>query len=222
MLQCNAVHRYRFRRRHRHGQVLLRLLHCDLRPQNFRSNHRALQETKFRTSLETESEIVEAGYAIRTEGLQILSFWEHIVQLMSGNKQQATTTATATATDNHNKRPSNNKSTHQTGVPHINSDGHDLDFSPRRYHAYTRPKHHLTDFIVAEDNEAVINIIRKCRSIALRHLPRTHRIDVCWLFEVCGAPVICMRYCNTKQQVADLMTKALNPPPIWEHLFDIA
>ena len=28
--------------------------------------------------------------------------------------------------------------------------------------------------------------------------------------------------CNTKQQIADLMTKALNSLPIWHHLLDIA
>ena len=99
---------------------------------------------------------------------------------------------------------------------------HDIDFNPRRYHAYTRPQHHVTDLVIAEDNEAVIKIIKKCRSIALRHLPRTHRIDVNWLFEVCNNPEICVRYVNTKLQVADLMTKALNSPPIWEFLLDLA
>jgi hypothetical protein len=75
---------------------------------------------------------------------------------------------------------------------------------------------------VAEDNEAVIKIIKKARSMALRHLPRAHRIDLHWLFEVCSNPRIRMLYVNTKQQVADLMTKALNNPQTWEHLLDIA
>ena len=76
--------------------------------------------------------------------------------------------------------------------------------------------------LIAEDKEAVIKIIRKCRSIALGHLPRTHRIDVNWLFEVCGSPEIQLRYCSTKQQIADLMTKALNSPPAWQYLCDLA
>jgi hypothetical protein len=53
-------------------------------------------------------------------------------------------------------------------------------------------------------------------------LPRTHRIDVQWLFEVCANSRVRMLYVNTKQQVADLMTKALNNPVTWEHLLDIA
>ena len=58
--------------------------------------------------------------------------------------------------------------------------------------------------------------------MALRHLPRTHRIDLQWLFEVCSNPRIRMLYVNTKQQIADLMSKALNIPTTWEHLLDIA
>ena len=76
--------------------------------------------------------------------------------------------------------------------------------------------------LIAEDNEAVIKIIKKARSMALRHLPRTHRIDVQWLFEVCSHPRVCMLYVNTKQQVADLMAKSFVNPQMWEHLIDVA
>ena len=82
--------------------------------------------------------------------------------------------------------------------------------------------HQTAVFIIAEDNEAVIKIIAKARSMALRHLPRTHRIDVHWLFEVCSHPRVRYRYCNTKQQNVDLMTKALDNLAAWEHLLDIA
>ena len=153
----------------------------------------------------TESEIVAAEYAVRTEGLQILTFWEHVVQLFP---RPGTTTTQRTTTT--------------TAKPNFVTDGNAIDFNPRLYHTYTRPQHMITDLIIAEDNEAVIKIIRKCRSIALRHLPRTHRIDVNWLFEVCGSPEIQLRYCSTKQQIADLMTKALNSPPVWQYLCDLA
>ena len=58
--------------------------------------------------------------------------------------------------------------------------------------------------------------------MALRHLPRTHTIDVRWLFEVCSQPRVRMTYTNTKQQIADLMTKAITRPDTWAHLLDIA
>ena len=155
----------------------------------------------------TESEIVAAEYAVRTEGLQILTFWEHVVHMYNRKRDGP---------------PRPPQSTPTKGEPRLITDGSDLDFNPRRYHAYTRPANLVTELIIAEDNEAVIKIIRKCRSTALRHLPRTHRIDVYWLFEVCNSPEVRLKYCNTKQQIADLMTKALNSPPVWQYLIDLA
>ena len=72
-----------------------------------------------------------------------------------------------------------------------------------------------TVLIIAEDNGTVTKIIKKAISMALRHLPRTHRIDVHWLFEVSANPQIRMLYVNTKQQIADLITKSLNHPQTW-------
>ena len=95
-------------------------------------------------------------------------------------------------------------------------------FDPAKYFAYTEKPKHTTTLIIAEDNEAVIKIVHKARSMALRHLPRTHTIDVRWLFEVCSQPRVRMTYTNTKQQIADLMTKAITQPATWAHLLDIA
>ena len=152
----------------------------------------------------TESEIVAAEQAIRTEGLQALAFWELATELLR--------------TD----RPDEKVET-QSAIPNaIELDPYSERYDPGKFFAYTRKKNHTTVLVIAEDNEAVIKIIAKARSMALRHLPRTHRIDVHWLFEVCSHPRVLMRYCNTKQQIADLMTKALNNPATWEHLLDIA
>ena len=95
-------------------------------------------------------------------------------------------------------------------------------FNPGKYIAYSRKLKSTTVLVVAEGNEAVIKIIKKARSMALRHLPRTHRIDVQWFFEVCAHPRVCMLYVSTKQQIADLMTKAPSNPQVWAHLLDIA
>ena len=146
-----------------------------------------------------------AEHGVRTEGLQALSFWEHVVDLLSlthGSTKTAETRAIPSA---------------------LEMNPYSTNFNPGKYFAYTRTSaKRVTDLRIAEDNEAVIKITKKARSMALRHLPRTHRIDVHWLFEVCADAHVCMRYTNTKQQVADLMTKALNSPDTWHHLLDIA
>jgi hypothetical protein len=150
----------------------------------------------------TESEIVAAEQGIRTEGLQALAFWELVTELLGTAPTKPAETQTATP-----------KAVEMNPYSEL--------FNPGKYFAYTRRPQSNTVLIIAEDNEAVIKIVKKARSMALRHLPRTHRIDVHWLFEVCSNPRVRMLYVNTKQQVADLMTKSINNPTIWAHLLDI-
>jgi hypothetical protein len=155
----------------------------------------------------TESEIVAAEQGIRCEGLQVLTFWEFVVELLSNTtpKQAANSAETLAKPNTMELNPYSER------------------FDPAKYFAYTRPRTAtVTDLIIAEDNQAVIKIIQKARSMALRHLPRTHRIDLQWLFEVCSNPRVHVRYVGTLQQVADLMTKALNKPETWAHLLDIS
>ena len=80
----------------------------------------------------------------------------------------------------------------------------------------------MTDLIIAEDNQAVIKIVQKARSMALRHLPRAHRIDLQWLFEARSNPRMQTRYVGTLQHIADSMTKALNKLESWHRLLSRA
>ncbi len=77
-------------------------------------------------------------------------------------------------------------------------------------------------FVVAEDNEAVIKIIKKGRSAKLRHIHRTHRVDTDWLYEIFSEPNNLMRYVNTKHQIADFNTKAITKADTWWHLMKLA
>ena len=73
--------------------------------------------------------------------------------------------------------------------------------------------------IVMEDNEAVIKIVRKGRSPALRHVQRTHRIVLDWTYDLIRQnDCIWLRYVGTKDQIADLMTKGFLNSTLWTHL----
>ena len=41
----------------------------------------------------------------------------------------------------------------------------------------------FSDLVIWEDNEAVIKMTIKGRSTAMRHLSRTHRVNLDWLYE---------------------------------------
>ena len=61
---------------------------------------------------------------------------------------------------------------------------------------------------IFEDNEVVMKMIIKGRSPAMRHVPRTHRVALDWLCHRINLdPKIQIRYIDTKNQLADILTK---------------
>ena len=59
-----------------------------------------------------------------------------------------------------------------------------------------------------EDNDAVIKMTIRGRSQTMRHVARTHRVDLDWILErIRTDPGIQMRFVGTKTQIADLLTK---------------
>ena len=75
---------------------------------------------------------------------------------------------------------------------------------------------------VLEDNEAVIKMIMKGRSPTMRHVSRTHRVAVDWLFDRINLdPKIQIKYIDTKNQLADILTKGNFTHDEWNHLFNL-
>ena len=79
--------------------------------------------------------------------------------------------------------------------------------------------HQETLLHVFEDNEAVIKMIIKGRSPTLRHASRTHRVALDWLFDRINLdPKIHIKYIDTKNQLADMLTKGKFRRDEWNHL----
>ena len=75
---------------------------------------------------------------------------------------------------------------------------------------------------VFEDNEAVIKMIMKGRSPTLRHVSRTHRVALDWLFDRINLePKIQIKYIDTKNQLADILTKGNFTRDEWNHLLTL-
>ena len=63
----------------------------------------------------------------------------------------------------------------------------------------------------------------KGRSPNMRHITRTHRVDLDWLFErLRDDPGIFITYVNTKEQVADMLTKGSFTADTWNRLCFLA
>ena len=70
-----------------------------------------------------------------------------------------------------------------------------------------------------EDNEAVINMIFKGRSPTMRHVSRTYRVALDWLFDRINLDSkIQIKYIDTKNQLADILTKENFTCDEWNHL----
>ena len=75
---------------------------------------------------------------------------------------------------------------------------------------------------VFEDNEAVIKMIIKGRSPTMRHVSRTHRVALDWLFDRINLePKIQIKYIDTKNQLADILTKGNFTCDEWNHLLNL-
>ena len=75
---------------------------------------------------------------------------------------------------------------------------------------------------VFEDKEAVIKMIMKGRSPTMRHVSRTHRVTLDWLFDRIDLdPKIQIKYIDTKNQLADTLTNENFTRDEWNHLLTI-
>ena len=75
---------------------------------------------------------------------------------------------------------------------------------------------------VFDNNEAVIKMIIKGRSPTMRHVSRTHRVALDWLFDRINLdPKVQIKYIDTKNQLADILTKGNFTRDEWNHLLTL-
>ena len=144
----------------------------------------------------TESEIISLDAGLRLDGIPALDLWDLIV-LVVGN-----------TTQNHDRterpvvcRDTNHVRKQSGRVINVLDN---VDFIPSN----VRFSHQEALLYVFEDNEAVIKMIIKGRSPTMRHVSRSHRVALDWLFgRINLDPKIQIKYIDTKNQLADILTK---------------
>ena len=76
-----------------------------------------------------------------------------------------------------------------------------------------------TQLYMFEDNEAVIKMIIKGRSPTMRHVSRSHRVALDWLFDrIHWDRKIQIKSVDTKKQLADMLTKDNLTRDEWSYL----
>ena len=90
-----------------------------------------------------------------------------------------------------------------------------VDYVPTNTHSSQSD----SQLYIFEDNEAVISMIIEGRSPTMIHVSRTHRVAIDWLFHRINLePKIHIKYVDTKNQLADMLTKESFSRDEWNHL----
>ena len=136
----------------------------------------------------TESEIISLDAGLRLDGIPALVLWDQIV-LVLGN-----------TTRNHDRtvRPVvyRDKNHVRQQPPGVNNDLDNVDF----IHSNVNSSHREALLYVFEDNEAVIKMIYSTgRSPTMRHVSRTHRVALDWLFDRINLDPKIIKYIDTKK-----------------------
>ena len=141
----------------------------------------------------TESEIISLDTGLRLDGLPALELWDLFISVL-GNVSCVSDRSEKRESDDHKHYKSHNK------IDAIKN----MDAVPTNVQS-ARQEGLLYVF---EDNEAVIKMIVKGRSPTMRHVSRTHRVALDWLFDRINLdPKIQNKYIDTKNQLADILTK---------------
>ena len=174
----------------------------------------------------TEAEVIALDAALRMEGLPALMLWDVITECLyraggdpkrikaGGDPRQSGNTAKPHQT-HAGERVAPEPSDMAKYDVLVSSLVRDVDFVPPSM----RLSSGVAKLFVFEDNEAVIKMCIKGRSPNLRHIARTHRVDLDWLIErIKVDPGINLKYVGTNEQMADLLTKASFTIAKWNSL----
>ena len=155
----------------------------------------------------TESEIISLDTGLRLDGLPALELWDLIVSVL-GNISRVSDKSGQLDSDVHKRHKSQKRI---DAIKNIESVPSNVQSARQEALLY-----------VFEDNEAVIKMIIKGRSPTMRHVSRTHRVAHDWLFDRINLDSkIQIKYIDTKNQLADFLTKGNFTRDEWNHLLNL-
>ena len=154
----------------------------------------------------TESEIIYLDTGLRLDGLPALELWDPIVSVFGSVSQISDRTGRPVVVERNQKSEGKIKV-----MENVDSVPSNVQSSRQQALLY-----------VFEDNEAVIKMIIKGTSPTMRRVSRTHRVALDWLFDRINLdPKNQIKYIDTKNQLADILTKGSFTHDEWNHLLNL-
>ena len=130
---------------------------------------------------------------MRLDGLPALELWDLIVSVFGNISHVSDGTG----------QPVNGKNKSHNKIDAV----HDIDSVPQMFN----PQVVKLYCMCLKTMRAVIKMIMKGRSPTMRHVSRTHRVALDWWFDRINLdPKIQIKYIDTKNQLADILTKGIS------------
>ena len=154
----------------------------------------------------TESEIISLDPGLRLDGLLALELWDLIVSVL-GKISRVSDGSGQPDNDVHKRHKSQKKIDVMEDINTVPSN--------------VQSARQEASLFVFEDSEAAIKMIIEGRSPTMRHVSRTHRVALDWLFDRINLDSkIQVKYTDTKNQLADMLTKGNSTRDEWNHLLN--
>ena len=153
-----------------------------------------------------EAEVISLDAGVRLEGLPALSLWSLVIDVFEPTSRP--------------EKPTELTLGERLALRRQSYDAFcSLDYVPPSLPiCYGR-----ATLFVLEDNDAVIKMIVKGRSPNLRHVGRTHRVDLDWLFDrLTKDPGVFVKWVGTKEQLGDIFTKGSFTADSWNALLKLS
>ena len=149
----------------------------------------------------TEYEIISLDAGPRMDGLPALDRWDTLIEVQRSTnntvqpnkKWHRGNSCEANSKVKTQNVKSKQKVDQLSGVDYVLTNTHSSQGESQLY--------------ILGDNEAVIKMVIKGRSPTMRHVSRTHRVALDWLFDRINLETkIQIKHVDTKQQLADVLT----------------
>ena len=151
----------------------------------------------------TEAEIISLDAGLRLDGIPALDLWDLVVAIL-GNTNQSHKQRRDPFVNKREVRSTPHTIQKRKRCQGMINDLDNVDFIPSNVNS----SHQEALLYVFEDNEAVIKMNIEGRSPTMRHVSRTHRVALDWLFDRINLdPKIQITYIDTKNQLADTLPK---------------
>ena len=160
-----------------------------------------------------KTEIISLNAGLRLDGLLALHLWDLVIDVLRSSNSTKTPT---------NPEAGNYSCDHKS-KPIQKENRDDDQFSHVDYvTTNANSSQGVSQLYIFEDNEAVIKMTIKGRSPTMRHVSRTHKVALDWLFDWITLDFkIQIKYVDTINQLADILTKGSFTRDEWKHLLEL-